>query len=475
MALRPFKLRRALWSAVLLAGLSLVWPAAQASALTYGEEKELGRQVFASIKKNMKLVEDQAISTYVNDLGHKMLKAFGPQPFEFRFFVLQSDVINAFATPGGYIFIHSGLINAMEREGQLASIISHEISHVTSRHISERIAKGRSLSLATLGGVMAGIFLGGAAGQALMMGSVAGNMQMQLAYSRQDEREADRKGLDNLVKAGYDPKFMVEAFEILLRNAWHASDNIPTYLTTHPGLSERISSVENSVISHPGYQIVHGCGDDKTFQAIKTRVMALLADPKRAQNYFEAMRRKDPDNALAHYGLAMLYQQQQDFDMAEREFRSALEADPANPCILSDLGTMLFQKKDFSGAMSVLIRAVVLRPNMVQALYMLARTYEEQGLTDRAEKLYARVLVQNPKHPDALYRMGLIYGRRGDLARAHLHTGLYFQTQGQDKKALFHFKKAKEKAGSAPPPVKARIETAIRETQSKEKHKQDGF
>ena len=227
--------------------------------------------------------------------------------------------------------------------------------------------------------------------------------------------------------------------------------------------------------AHSGYQSVHGRGDEKAFQAVKVRVMALLADPKRARNYFEAMRRKNPDNALVHYGLAMLYQQQQNFDLAEREFRSALKADPANPGILSDLGTMLFQKKDFPGAMNVLSRAVVLRPNMVQALYMLARTYEEQGFTDRAKKLYARVLVQNPHHPDALYKMGLIYGRQGDLARAHLHTGLYFQTQGQDKKALFHFKKAQEKAGSAPPPVKTRIETAIREIQAKEKHKKDGF
>jgi len=455
--------------------LVLVCLAGPAWALTYTEEKELGRQVFDYIKINMKIVDDPVVAAYISDLGRKILKAAGPQPFDYRFFVLDSDVANAFAAPAGYVFIHSGLITLMESEGQLAAIVSHEIAHVTSRHLSERIANTQRLSLATLGGILAGVFLGGNVGQAVMMGSLAGNIQMQLAYSRQDEREADVKGLDYLVESGYDPRFMMEAFQIMLRTAWHAPKEVPTYLTTHPGLSERIASVETMVASNPEYSGVRGRGDERAFQAIKVRLLALVGDAQRARNHFEALLRQDQDDALGHYGLAVLYQQQQNFNHSLSEFKLALKTQPANPTILTDLGHLLFRKKDFAQAMEVLNKVVVIRPHSVQALFLLGRVYEEQGRPEKSEEFYKRVLLLDPDHAEALYRMGLIYGRQGDLARAHLHTGLSFKVQGEYKKALFHLRKAKANADSAPLAVKERIEKALGETETEEQKQRAGF
>lgn len=441
----------------------IVITAGPASALTFDEERQLGREFFSYIKKNTKIVDDPSIQSYINGLGHKILSAAGPQPFEYRFFIIDNDVLNAFAAPAGYVFVHSGVINTLQSEGQLAAIISHEISHVTSRHLSERLAQNQKMSIATMGAVMAGVFLGGPAGQALVMGSMAGNIQMQLAYSRNDEREADTRGLDLLVEAGYDPIFMLESFQLLLQNEWHALKDVPTYLTTHPGLPERISSIERAVHMHPGYGEVKGRGDDKAFQAAKIRNLALLSDPLRAQNQFNGMLAKNPQDPQAHYGLALLYRQQQNYERAVSEFKRALETDPANPAILTDLGALLFQMQDVQGAMSALGRAVVLRPNWPQTLFYLARIYEEQDAPDRAQELFERVLLQDPQHPDALYHLGLLYGRKGDLAQAHLHTGLYFKTQDKRKEAMYHLRKAQEAAKSTSPELLERIQRVLDE------------
>jgi predicted Zn-dependent protease len=118
---------------------------------------------------------------------------------------------------------------------------------------------------------------------------------------------------------------------------------------------------------------------------------------------------------------------------------------------------------DFKNALNYLSRAVVLRPRSPQVLYMLGMTYEETGVDDRAIDLYQRVLVEDPENTNALERLGRLYGRHGDLARAHLHTGLFFKAEGQYDKAKYHLEKAKAAAGNAPMSVKARIEEVLRD------------
>ncbi len=457
--------------AVLLAGLAILSPSRPAEAMTYEEERKLGRQVLEAIKKQGALVEDPAVNDYVNALGRKILKATGPQPFEYRFFVIDNDGVNAFAVPGGYIFLHSGTIASMESEGQLASIIAHEIAHVTSRHISQRMDANRALSFASLAGMIVGALVGGPIGTAVVAGSMGASVQAQLAYSRTDEREADIKGLDNLVAAGYDPRFMTEAFKVLIRNTWHAPKDIPTYLTTHPGLPERIAGIENMVAMHPGYGQVRGRGDDKAFQAARTRVMALTEESLTAKNHFAARLKKNSKDAWAYYGLALLHEKEQDYYKALSAMEQALKIEPANPSFLTDYGLIFFALKDFKNAMTPLSRAVVLRPNSVRALFNLGRAYEEMGVTRRAQSLYERAILQDPDHSECLYRLGVIYGRQGDLARAHLHTALHFSAEGKIDKTLYHLQKAKQNANSAPPDIQKRIDTAMEKAEKAKKKK----
>ncbi|MFH1136012.1 MAG: M48 family metalloprotease [Pseudomonadota bacterium] len=449
----------------LMLSWNLLQPA-PAGALTIEDERQVGRDALESIKRGSVLLEDDSCRDYLDNLGRRLVGALGPQVFDYKFYIIKNDLINAFAAPGGYIFIYSGLITTVKSEGELAGILCHEVAHVTSRHIANRLSQGKVAALASLGGLIAGAFIGGPIGAAMALGSMAGGASAQLHYSREDEREADQKGLDYLVTAGYDPKFMGDGFWSLLRSDWPSQDDFPTYLSTHPGLGERIGSVETAILAHPGYGRIKGRGDEVSFQAFQNRVLALTGSATRVFNHFQAMVKSNPESAAGHYGLAMYHQRRQNLDQAVKEFGLALKYQPANVSFMTDFGDLLIQLKDFDGAMKILSKAVVLRPNSTRILFLLGRTYEETGVPDRSRKLYERAVIQDPQNTEALYHLGVICGRQGDLARSHLYMGLYFKERGETRNALYHLRRAQEKADAVPPEVQERIGQALRDLEA---------
>ena len=138
---------------------SLVSPRSTAG-ITIKEEEELSREFQKLVLEHYQLIKDPVIVNYVNKIGQKILAVMPPQPFAYHFYVVKEDVYNAFATPAGHIYINSGLFASMQSEEELAGIIAHEISHVVSRHISQKIERSKKVNIATLAGVAAGVFLG---------------------------------------------------------------------------------------------------------------------------------------------------------------------------------------------------------------------------------------------------------------------------------------------------------------------------
>ena len=168
--------------------------------MTIQEERELGDKFLAEVKKRWPLIQEVSVNAYVNAIGKRILQGVGPQPFDYQFFVLNSPDINAFAVPGGKVFVNSGLILTVENEDELAGVIAHEIGHVTARHISKRSEKAAPFSLATLGALLLGIFLGGKAAGALATTTIAATETVMLKYSRDDEEEADHRGLPHGIR-----------------------------------------------------------------------------------------------------------------------------------------------------------------------------------------------------------------------------------------------------------------------------------
>lgn len=199
---------------VLLGGLL---PPPASALISLEEERKMGEEAYAEVIAAIPLVDDPDIVDYVRNLA-KRLEAYVPdKPFPFTVYVADVGQMNAFAIPGGYIFMYRGMMTALESEAELAGVLAHEMGHVWRRHIAKRIEKSKSTNLASIAGLLAGLVLGGmvspALGQALTMGSVAGGVQQQLAFSREDEQEADWAAFKTMTSAGYPPREMERSFQ----------------------------------------------------------------------------------------------------------------------------------------------------------------------------------------------------------------------------------------------------------------------
>ena len=228
----------------------LAWQLAvgQAHAFFFGgvslkDEKKMGQKFDTMIRSNLPLVQDPEVSHYVEGLVRRLVKAIPPQPFTFRSGVILHPQLNAFAVPGGYVYVFTGLIMNLNSESELAGVLSHELAHVTQRHVASRLERAQVVSIASLLLAIAGIAAGGSGGGALAVGALGAGQSAMLNYSRIDENEADHIGLQYLTAAGYPPAGMAGGFKVLRQKSWMSGASVPAYLSTHPDIGDRINGI----------------------------------------------------------------------------------------------------------------------------------------------------------------------------------------------------------------------------------------
>ena len=221
-----------------------------ANALSPQMERKIGEGYYRELRRDASYLDDPEAIAYVQELGYRLIAA-GPEPsMSVEFFVIKDQQINAFAMLGGYIGVNSGLIMAAQTESEVASVMGHEIGHLTQRHIARSVSAGQRASIASM--VASALCLLAARSNpqgagACLTGAQAAQVQSQLAYSRDFEREADRVGLDILNKGGYDVSAMPVFFERLQRATRVYDSNAPVYVRSHPLTTERIADVQNRV------------------------------------------------------------------------------------------------------------------------------------------------------------------------------------------------------------------------------------
>jgi predicted Zn-dependent protease len=303
------RIHKKIWSSGLAFCLSLTVAVTSARAITIQAEEKLAKEFLKVVHQQYQIIDDPLTETYINQVGNRVLAGFLPQPFQYHFAVIKQDVLNAFAGPGGYIFINSGLLVALDNENELAGILGHEISHVVCRHISKKIDQSGKIEAATLAGMVAGILLGGVGGggsaaSALTVGSQAAGQATMLHYSREDERQADKTGLPKLYKAGYTAYGLLNALKKIGSWEWYGPNDFPTYLNTHPGTQERIGYISDWISKNkPGAKPHYG--GDIRFNRIRMRLQALYTDPDLALQKFQEKTRENPDSFFGHYGYAL--------------------------------------------------------------------------------------------------------------------------------------------------------------------------
>lgn len=240
------------------------------------QEVQLGREYAQQINAQLPIVDDPEINRYLTRLGDSLARVADNRNLDWRFFIVDSRDVNAFAVPGGFIYINRGLIERMTSMSQLAAVVGHEIGHVTQRHSVEQMAKQQRANVGiTLACVLTRACGTQAANQAIGLGANA----LFARFSRADEAEADRVGLDYVVRAGIDPTGMPETFRILMAERARRPEGVDTWFITHPLEEDRIRQAEAIINAMPPERISGLTRDSRAFQDFKRRVQALPPSP----------------------------------------------------------------------------------------------------------------------------------------------------------------------------------------------------
>ncbi len=273
------------------------------SALSVSKEIELGNILISEVRRSLAISNDPELSQYIHSLGTRITTGGLNSDFPFTFLLAYDPIVNAFALPGGVIVIHSGLMTLGENESEIASVVAHEIAHVSQRHIARNFANAKSFSvvsaLTLLAGILAATSGNGELGQAAIVGSQAAQQQRQLAYGRSFEEEADRIGMQLMVSANIDPQGMPAFFKRLNQHTQINRGKIPEFLSSHPLTTRRISESKTRADQYRGTFATNTIN----FDYAKARVIAITANPSQKINELRKKAKKtgglsDTDNYI---------------------------------------------------------------------------------------------------------------------------------------------------------------------------------
>ena len=453
--------RRVMALLVLLLFLAAQLVAVPAQAFFFGgvtikDEKEMGHKFDVMVRSNMGVVEDPEVSLYVNQIVDRLVKTLPPQPFNFKAAVILHNALNAFAVPGGYVYVFTGLIMNLEKEEDLAGVLAHELAHVTQHHVASRLERAQFVTLGSLLLAIAGVAVGGSSGGAIAVGALGAGQSAMLNYSRIDETEADQIGLQYLVAAGYPPQGMVDGFKVLRQKSWMSGTNVPTYLSTHPAIGDRINGLQ-ARIQGMGKSVQGRTQDNKRFTRVKTLLWARYGDEQAAQQRFSG---KD---GLSCMGRGIVLARINRVNEANKAFDEALAASPNDPLVLREAGAFHYRKGDMSRADGLLRQAMRLDPRDYMASFFYARMLDETGRQAQASQYYKEVLRYVPEDAEVHEAYARSLGKTGDSAGAYIHMAYSALYSNNKKQAERYFNQAKALSGKANPRDFQKLEAAYKE------------
>lgn len=427
-------------SSAIVISLLFSIPSRQALAeFTLEDEKKLGGEIYDKLEKSDALLKNARINAYITKLGNAILLENKKVPFDFRFLVVDSSAINAFATPGGYVYINKGLILLVENESELASVIAHELGHANARHIADTIEKSNKINIATMAAVLAGALLGGQSAAAVTTFSLAAASTASLKYSRENEEEADRLGASYLAAAGYTVQSAVDFMKIMRRYEFYSS-TVPSYFLTHPGTDQRITYLDGLI------QARYSKRGATTIIGGLNRIQTLLIlDDKNNDQVlakFQTDLKKNPKDVDALYGSAVIYGRLGQTTEAQNYFDQAIKIAPKDPDILREMGIYYLNQRRIDDAVTVLEKAFAANEDALDTMVALGRAYDEVENYSSALELYSNANKRDPSNTTLYYNLAMTYGHLKNFGESHYNFGVYFKQKNKRDSALFHFREA---------------------------------
>ena len=363
------------------------------------QEAKLGREIMRQIRNDRDYLDDPEIADYLNNLGDRLAAASDDPSRRFEFFAVRDATINAFALPGGYIGVHTGLITATRNESELAGVLAHEIAHVTQNHIARMVKAQESTALTTLAALAVAIVAARSnsqVAQAAIASAQALSVQNQLDYTREHEREADRVGFQTLDKAGFAASGMVSFFERLQTQGRLYENNAPAYLRTHPLTYERIADMQNR-IQGLAYRIPQ---DSLEYKLVRAKVRAQEGSADEAVKYFSSQTYKDElDEAARRYGLAAAQLRNSQADRATAELKRMPGRAAQSPMVVSLAAEAAFARGRGTEAVSLLRGGLASNPDSRPLAYAYARGLLRQGEAQKTLDYLRDQLLTYPDDP----------------------------------------------------------------------------
>jgi len=398
------------------------------AVLSKNDEAQLGRAIMRQIRAGGQLVEDPQIAEYVNEIGHRIAaQANFDGNHEFSFFVVDDPTINAFALPGGFIGVHTGLLDATRNEDELAGVLAHEVAHVTQRHIARSIhaSQRRSiLSTAMMLGVILASVAGGLDSEA-MQGAIAitqgSAVQGQINFTRANEYEADRIGITALAASGFDPQGMASFFEVISRNSGSAQSRVPAFLQTHPVSSARIAETRSRARS---YAPVHTT-DSVNYGIVKVRLdVANKRTPEEAVEYYER-ESYEVQSDTQRYGRALAYMRDGRYPEANRIFEELTNREPHIIAYHIGLADSQLEMEAIAAAIESYERARKLFPRNVPLVIHYAEALLKLGQADLAHEMLLDLLNNTPPTPQQVRLIARAAIEAGENAEANYYMAEY--------------------------------------------------
>jgi beta-barrel assembly-enhancing protease len=404
------------------------------------QERKLGESVMRQIRAGG-MLNDPEVNGYLNELGNRLLQAIPGSPFDFEFFAMADPSINAFALPGGFVAVNTGLILLTQTESELASVLAHEITHVTQHHLARSLDNQRDAVLAMLGALAAAVVASrskssssGDVTQAAIASAQGLALQTQISFTRQNEEEADRIGFDRMVAAGFDPSSMATFMERLQRSTRFVEGNAPNYLRDHPVTYQRIADAQARAQGQPFRQVT----DSLDFQMVRALLKSYEGTPQDAVAFFrEAIAERKYNNEVAvHYGLVASLLRAQDLKTAQIELETLEKIAPPHPMVEAMAGQILMQSGQLKKAIARYQSALARYPRKMQLVY----DYPEALLKDnQPEKAAAFLNDQLQRFPSdgPLHQLAArSYAALGKQLLQHLHQAEFYAWMGNLKAAV---------------------------------------
>lgn len=434
--------------------LGLVWinePRAEIDLPLLGEnatlnlqkEDELGRGLYQTLKDKGYLIDDPLLSRYLSDIGESLLSALDVRLRQYNFFLVKDGSVNAFATPGGYIGVNAGLISMSRSEDELASVLAHEIAHVELMHTMQMLEKAKNVNLAGMISILAAILVSSHDSElagALVYTGAAGTAQSMVNFTRANEYEADRVGIELLKKSDYDPAAMADFMQLLQsREQTGALSNIE-YIRTHPVNSNRIAEIQarahqteikkikirrfSQFKDYLAYLYPHLSPDRYKSQFYQALELTRNGQYKAAESLYRALVREDPDSIWYSYALAENMEYQGKLSDAAQLYRSMLLLYPDDFALGARLAKVLIKQDLNQQALETISILQQDHENQVLVYELLVEVYTRlgreafrklaeanyhwfNGNREQAKKLYRALLAQGQLEPGVEERIKL--------------------------------------------------------------------